>query len=481
MNKEKIIEELKEIVGPDNASDEPWVLYIYSKDSSISEGQVPSFVVRPKTVEEVQDIVRLANRTMTPVFPRGSGNALWGAVPPKGSIVIDMARMNRLSKINKDCLNCVVEPGIMWAELEGLLHKEGYKYLVAPGNYIGASVGGHISSHGVGPGSSIAGNQGDCVIGLKVVLADGTLLTTGSAAHPNHPEHFARFTFPFDLTGLFIGSEGTLGIFVEISLKIEKLEDAVRFGVYAFKTYEEGCKAALEFRETQFRLVRLMIDKYISGRRARYSAEAEKLVSTTHPITIIMGFEVCHEDLADPQLKVIQEIAKRNDGVDLSTLDPSVPVNAENMWRETGIGHTLRFQHGVRTLLPMIIPFGTEAQFFFEKGLEITEEAKEKFPEFVYSDAGNAFSVDRHYLSGFMTWYNESDPENWNRARQAMEFFQENAWKYGWTPYRWGTEWSEYLKTMHPYHDVLKKLKETLDPNNIMSPGILGLGEEEVR
>jgi FAD/FMN-containing dehydrogenase len=153
-----------------------------------------------------------------------------------------------------------------------------------------------------------------------------------------------------------------------------------------------------------------------------------------------------------------------------------VPKNAEGMWRETGIGHCLRFQYGVRTLLPMIIPFGMEAKFFFEKGIEITKEVQKKFPQFVYSDAGNAFSVDRHYLSGFMTWYDESDPENWADAKEAMHMFQERGWKNGWTPYRWGTEWNSYLKTIHPYYDILKKLKKTLDPNNIMSPGILGLG-----
>lgn len=97
-----LMRQIESIVGASNASNKIFDRWTYSKDASVVEGNIPGFVVMPKTVEEVQAIMKLANDTKTPVFPRGSGTSLWGAVPVEGAIVIDMAKINEVKKVDEE-------------------------------------------------------------------------------------------------------------------------------------------------------------------------------------------------------------------------------------------------------------------------------------------------------------------------------------------------------------------------------------------
>lgn len=454
--------QIEPIVGANNVSNKPWIAWAYSKDASVVEGAVPSVVVMPKTTEEVQAIMKLANDTKTPVFPRGSGTALWGAVPVKGAIVIDTARLNHVKEIDDETLVCVTEPGITFGELDAILHKRGYRFLVAPENAQSGTIGGHFASHGTGTGSATYGYQGDCVLGLKVVLPNGELLATGSGLHPHKPRHFCRYAYANDLTGLFCGSEGTLGTIVEVALKIERLPEAMDWATFRFDDWESACEAGMMVRRARIPCLHLFMGNFApldildpkgaphDPIRTNFTIEGDRDCIGIHKKRLI---DICQE-----YGEYLGEGPARNSWME--------------RWRTMGVMFTL----GVRAMIPYLVPFGKGAAVFCKDIDKASYELTEKYKEYklnVFFVAG--FGVDRGWLFANNVIYDESDPIQHQKAREALREIQDRAYELGAVPYRVGTYWAKDMQELGLYYDVLKKVKDVLDPNHIMSPGVLGL------
>jgi glycolate oxidase len=455
-----LLHQMESIVGADNVSDKPFVRWAYSRDASVVEGNVPGLVVMPKTIEEIQAIMKLANETKTPVFPRGSGTSLWGAVPVKGAIVIDTAKMIEVKKIDEEVLTCVIQPGITFGELDAVLNKKGYRFLVAPENALSGTVGGHFASHGSGTGSTIYGLQGDCVLGLKVVLPNGELLTTGSGLHPHLPRHYARYVFANDLTGLFCGSEGTLGTIVEVALKIEKVPEAMEFAVFKFDSFASAIEAGTKVRRARIPTLKMDL-------RGPKMLDAIDPKGKPHePAVIVFAIEGDKDVVGIYKNKLVGIVEKYGEYMG----DAAGKARWANRWRVSAAPLTL----GVRIHFPVILPGGKDTIAFLDTMEKVCDELEERYKLINVSMAGG-FGAERGWLIGANIIYDESDPLQWQRAKQAAEEFQDKAYHMGACPYRIGTYWTKYMQQLGPYFDVLKKIKETLDPNHIMSPGVLGL------
>ena len=208
----EILSQLIEIVGTDRATNSKSVLYAYTKDASMISG-IPDYVVRPLSTEQVSRVVSLASKHKIPIVPRGVGSGLeGGCVPVHGGIVLDMRNMDKILEINTKSLYAIVEPGVTHATLNAELAKEGFFFAPDPASTDFCVIGGMISTNASGMTCLKYGDTRKSVLGLEVVLADGKVINTGSKTMKN--------VGGYDLTSLFVGAEGTLGVITKAILKV---------------------------------------------------------------------------------------------------------------------------------------------------------------------------------------------------------------------------------------------------------------------
>ena len=229
-----IIEKLRDIVG-ERASAAPAERLCYSSDASMVSG-TPDYVVRPLSTAEVSDVVGLAAAEGVPVTARGAGTGLaGGAVAVRGGIVLDLSGMNRILEMDLANLAVVVEPGVVQARLNETLKPHGFFFPPDPGSAAFCTIGGLIANNGSGMRSVKYGTTRNYVLDLEVVLADGSVVRTGSRT--------LKAAAGYDLTRLFIGSEGTLGVITGAVLRVMPLPKARRLVIASFSSAEEAGQA----------------------------------------------------------------------------------------------------------------------------------------------------------------------------------------------------------------------------------------------
>lgn len=212
MIEEEIAKKLRGIVEKGGYFDSPEDLINYSYDSSADES-LPDAVLLPETTEQISEIMKVASEFAIPVTPRGSGtNLSGGTVPLKGGIVVSLTRMNRIIEISAANRYAIVEAGLTNLELQNEVQKEGLFYPPDPASWAVSTMGGNVGENAGGPRGVKYGVTRDWVLGLKAVLADGRIINAGGIT--------AKNVTGVDLTSLFCGSEGLLGIVTEVTVKL---------------------------------------------------------------------------------------------------------------------------------------------------------------------------------------------------------------------------------------------------------------------
>jgi D-lactate dehydrogenase (cytochrome) len=239
INTQQALTELKALLGEDSVTTEEDELQIhgYSEWSSLNAERLPQAIAYPKSTEEVSEIAKICNKYRMPMIPYSGGSSLEANFSaPHGGLTIDFAFMNKVLDIHPDDMDVVVQPSIQWMELNEQIKETGLFFPVDPGP--SAMIGGMVGTNCSGTNAVRYGTMKDWVINLTVVLADGRIIKTRRRPR--------KTSAGYNLTGLFVGSEGTLGIVTEATLKLAPLPEQTRVGVVAFPSIRDAASTAMQ-------------------------------------------------------------------------------------------------------------------------------------------------------------------------------------------------------------------------------------------
>jgi alkyldihydroxyacetonephosphate synthase len=468
---EVIENELKDVVGPDDVTVHEAERLAYSLDAYYvpqmwmdhgSKPTLPDWVVYPETTKEVSGVLKVASRHRVPVIPYGGGTGTQGgAVPLYGGILLDMKKMDRILRIDEESLTVTAQPGINGQQLEWALNKRGLTLAHYPASEYGATLGGYIAARGSGTLSTKYGKAEDMVLSLEVVLASGEVVRTPSI--PNH-------ACGPGLLQVFVGSEGTLGVITEVTMRVEPQPEERRWRAYLFEDLRKGLEAG---RRMMTRRLRPCTIRLYDGN------STQKIVKRVLGLEIQGAYMVIGSDgnraWVDLEMEAIQNICSELEGKDLGS------ELGEHWWK-----HRYDFYFPPLTLM---IPqmYGTvETTTTFDRIYGIYEAKKRAIEEGFREWGASYIAHFSHWFPWGVTIYDRfiierppQDPrealqlhtEIWSRsARTSLEkggILNDHhgiGFKLGWLmPEMYGAAWP-----------VLQGIKDLLDPQGIMNPGKLG-------
>lgn len=451
MDKNKILRNLGEIVGKDFVSNKPEDLYIYSQDPGASLSRPVDFVIMPKTVEELQNIIKLANAEKIPLVPMGGGLTLSGLViPVKGGIVIDMKRMNKIIEINEYSKYALIEAGVTTGKLLSYLN-ESYPNLQppVPDAPPSATVAGNVLIHGSGYLSQKYGDHGAMINGLEVVLPNGDICKLGSCSIS--PFWFARGPIP-DLIGLFISSFGTMGIISKLSIQLfdkPKFREVV-FGL--LKDPKDIPNILLKITKTG------LAEDILLGMQDK----PDWMKGYVFVIAYVTGES---QEEIDSHVKIFKRVYRKANARYMKT-----PERIRNVYLEKPIfaASAADYRKGggfeyVGANMPLEkIP---EA---YRRGAEISKKYG------IVPTLGSRLIGGTHNILMFFSYsFNRADPKDMENARNALHETNKLALELGGIPWKAELAGQQLiLEKMDPnYKKLFNSIRNTLDPNRIMNPG----------
>lgn len=449
----QIIEKIIGIVGKENVLTSLEDRKCYSYDGR-TDGPAPDLVVLPSSAEEVSEILLLANEHFFPVVPRGSGSGLTGgSVPVKGGVVLSFTKMNSILEIDTKNLIAVVEPGVITYVFQEEAAKHGLFYPPDPASHKYSSIGGNVAECAGGPNSLKYGVTRDYVLGLEVVQPTGEIIRTGVRT--------MKGVVGYDLTRLFVGSEGTLGVITKIVLKLIPLPEAKATLLALFKKVDDAAEAVSAIIAA--RIVPSTIE-FMDHASIRCSEQANPM-GIPSDIDGLLLIEVDGEQSSiESQAQRIEKIILEHKAADCKvTQDPNV---AEKLWQARRVVSQATYNlNPVKVAEDVVVPRSEIPTL-----IHILEELEKKYgvPILSFGHAG-----DGNFHVSIMI---EDTPEHWAKAHAAVkEIFAETI-RLGGTlsgEHGIGTSKAPYLG-MELSPDVIrtmKNIKNLFDPNNILNPG----------
>jgi len=465
----QLLEEFRRIVGSKYASDDPYVCLSYSTDSNIfdlTDPASPAMVVRPGGTGEISRILRLANRTRTPVYVRGGGTDAGGSRGEEmcNAILIDMTRMNDVIEIDESSLTVTAQAGTTWGKLNAEVEKTGWR-LGFKGPYSGyaSTIGGSVASQSNGYGSTMYGVVAEEVTNLTIVLPNGDVLETGSAVNPD-AKRFYRFCIGPDLTGIFIGSGGCFAVITEVTLRIYPKATSAGYGAYAFKDYESSHRCY--YRWLKHRVAEDVAWYARDGLEVMVPELAKKGFEAMNTFVV----EDVTRELIEARKKLLDTIAQEEGG------EPQDPKYAKDGW-------DYRFE-----LLPrwpakigqwqwnchMVAAGDALADLKGILAFLDSFEEQCRIMKIYHSTISIAHKNAGHVSTSI--YYDQSNPEVVSLVRKMMKGMAKKAIESGGCNYWLGKMWYPYTIMRNPvYRELLLKIKKALDPNDIMNPGGLAL------
>ncbi len=440
-------------------------LLVYQRDCSVIAPGKATAMVRPTTRDEVVEIVRDAARTKTPVYVRGAGTMYAGGVNPHaGGLVLDTSGLDRILDIDLANGVVVVEPGVRFGVLAAALKPHGMTIGIIPSTAPTATVGGAASAHALGTGSARFQSFADEVVGLEVVLTDGRVLRTGSAASGHG--FFHRFGFGPDLTGLFLGGDATYGIITALALWLHPLPSFRTTACYGFDSVTHAAEFVSDLQSRELLRNVWYASGYEAGSvKARVMAVAPETPATSLP-QFCVGLDYGgDEPLVLHDKRAIDALCSDHHGREYPPFNDayfSHLRNEEIYW----YGYAGYFARSRCAILMSSLPTTQMPKF-----LAALDDLRARHSAFMW---GGAVVICRRGMhGGVMAFYDEAT--QWAEAQAVTRLAAQALAAAGCIPYKTGKIWAEVVRGYPVYHEVLQELKTGFDPQHILSPGNLGL------
>ncbi|MBS9479125.1 FAD-binding oxidoreductase [Ancylobacter radicis] len=415
--------------------------------------EAPDAVVFAESAEDVQIVVRACAKAGVPVIAFGTGSSLEGQVnAPLGGISIDLSRMNRVLSVHPEDLDCVVEPGVTRKQLNDHLRDAGLFFPIDPG--ADASLGGMASTRASGTNAVRYGTMKDNVIALTAVLANGEIITTARRAR--------KSAAGYDLTRLFVGAEGTLGIITSLTLKLSGIPEAISAGVCAFPTIRAACDAVILTIQSGLPVARIeLLDEVQVKACNAYS----KLNLAEQP-TLFVEFHGTEASVHE-QAERFGEIARDFGGGEFAWA--TRPEDRSKLWqaRHDAYWACLPLKPGAKALATDVcVPLSRLADCVDETKRDI-EEMGMIAPIVGHVGDGNFHTV---------TLVDMNDAQDVAKAKSFISRMIHRALAMGGTAtgeHGVGQGKRNYMEAEHGTAtlDAMRAIKAALDPQGIMNPG----------
>ena len=415
--------------------------------------QPPDAVVFPQTAEEVQQIVRLCAAERVPVIGFGAGTSLEGQVnAPQGGICLDFRDMNRLIAVHAEDLDCVVEPGMTRKRLNEQLRDQGVFFPIDPG--ADASLGGMAATRASGTNAVRYGTMKDNVLALKVVLANGEIMSTARRAK--------KSSAGYDLTRLIVGSEGTLGIITELTLRLAGIPEAISSGICPFPTVEAACNATILTIQSGIPVARIEL---LDEMQVKASNAYSKLTLPETPM-LFLEFHGTDASVAE-QSERFGEIARELGGGPFEWATKA--EDRSRLWqaRHDAYWAVMGLRPGVRALsTDVCVPISRLAECVTQSQRDLKES------RLLAPIVGHVGDGNFHML----LLIDHTDADEVERAKAFLERLVDRALSMDGTctgEHGVGQGKMKYLPAEHgePALAAMRAIKRALDPLDIMNPG----------
>jgi D-lactate dehydrogenase (cytochrome) len=450
--RDRLAAELRVLLG-DRCSRNPTLLEHHSHGESWHAAGEPDLVVFPTSTAEVSEIVKAAGRVGAPVIPFGAGSSLEGHVNAlHGGVSIDMTRMNRVLRVSAEDLDATVEAGVTHRQLNKHLNNTGLHFWVDPG--ADATIGGMAATRASGTAAVRYGTMRETVLGLTVVLADGRVIRTGGRAR--------KSSAGYDLTRLFVGSEGTLGVITDVTVRLHGLPEGISAAVCPFPTMEGAVQTVITTIQLGIPVARIeLLDEVQLDAVNKYS----KLDYPLRP-TLFFEFHGTSAASVTEHAQLVQEIAGESGGTDfrwaMTTEDRS------KLWRarHDAFWAALALRPGSKAWTSDVcVPISRLAECILETRADL-EGSSLLAPLVGHVGDGNfhlIFVLDPDNAAQFA----EAKAINARLVHRALAMGGTCTGEHG-----VGSGKMDYLPEEHgDALEVMKTIKRALDPENRMNPG----------
>ncbi|MEY4420614.1 MAG: hypothetical protein RLZZ498_1210 [Pseudomonadota bacterium] len=413
----------------------------------------PAAVVFAECTQDVADAVALAARYHVPVIPFGVGSSLEGhLLAVQGGISVDVSRMNKVISINAEDLTVTVQPGVTRKQLNDEIKSTGLFFPIDPG--ADASLGGMCATRASGTNAVRYGTMRENVLALEVVTASGEVIRTGTRAK--------KSAAGYDLTRLFVGSEGTLGVMTEITLRIYPLPEAVSAAICSFPSIEAAVRTTITTIQMGVPIARVEL---LDGRSVQIVNQYAKLKLAETPL-LLMEFHGSPAGVKE-QAETVQEIASEHGGVAFEWAE--TPEERTRLWtaRHNAYFAAIQSRPGCRAVTTdTCVPISRLADAMLDSIAEANESG---LPYFLVGHVG-----DGNFHMGYLIDPNDAD--EYALAEDLNQKLVARALALG------GTCTGEHGVGLHKMAflraetgdgavDMMRTIKHALDPHNIMNPG----------